>query len=375
MLLLAVVAGMGWLWVSHRRPSGAQDLRGYVSSSELLAQEFGHYTGKKLKNPALAEAFNYATAMMRSGDYPGAVAQLDGLAKEAPIPIVFNNLGVLYARLGDRGRAVNAFREALSRDGSYRPVRENMERLKGFTANEADPVTREIEPNGTLRSANLIAVGRPVEADIAPNVDDVDWYRFAAPPAPRDIVAIEIANESQTLAPGLNIYDSAGALIQAGRTDVSPGQSITVRLSPAPNSTLNLEIWGERHTIGRYLLTVRALHAFDAYEPNDDIFSATRINIGQAIEANIMDGDDTDYYSFIGPRTGEVLIDVQNRGTTLVPGVATYSTDMRNTGFGPDVDGPGQSLHHTLKVEKNGTYFVQVWSKVGTAGGYTLTIR
>lgn len=366
---------MGWFWVSHRRPSGAKDLRGYVSSSDVLAQEFGHYTGRKLKNRAVPEAFNYATAMMRSGDYAGAVSQLDAVAKEAPVPLVFNDLGVLYARLGDRGRAVNAFREALSRDGSYRPVRENMERLKGFTANEADPVTKEIEPNGTLLSANLIALGRSVEADIASDIGDVDWYRFAAPAAPRDIVSIEINNQSQTLAPGLNIYDGAGALIQAAKADVLPGQSVTVRLPPAPNATLHLEVFGEGHTSGRYVLAVRALRAFDAYEPNDDIFSATKINIGQTVEANIMDGEDTDYYSFVSPRTGEVSIDVQNRGMTLVPGVATYSADMRNTGFGPDVEGPGESLHHTLKVEKNATYFVQVWSKVGTAGDYTLTIR
>ena len=34
----------------------------------------------------------------------------------------------------------------------------------------------------------------------------------------------------------------------------------------------------------------------DVFEPNDDIFSSRPITPGQAIDANIMDGVDTDFY-------------------------------------------------------------------------------
>ncbi len=374
-LLVLAVAGAGWLWLSSRQPSGAKDLAGYVSSSEILRQEFGQYTGKKLSDDKVARDFEYATALMRSGDYQGAAAQLESATHAAPLPVVYNNLGVLYAKLGDRAHAVNSFREALSRDASYRPVRENMDRLKEFTANEADPVSAEIEPNGTLGTANLIAAGRSVEAEIASNIDDTDWYRVATPAAPRDIVLIEVTNRSTTLKPGLNIYDADGRLIRGSMSDIDPGQSVVDRLSPAPNVILYLQVFGAAHTSGRYVLTVRPQHAFDAYEPNDDLYSARKIEIGRTIEANIMDGDDTDYYSFVGPRTGEVEIDLQNRGPALLPGVATYSAEMKQTGFGPDVNEPGASLRHTLKVEKGATYFVQVWSRASTSGEYSLTLR
>jgi len=374
-LLVLGIAGAGWLWVSNRRPSSARDLPGYVPSSEVLRQEFGQYTGKKLSDDRVVRDFEYATAMMRSGDYHGAVTQLESATKDASLPVVFNNLGVLYVKLGDRARAVNAFREALSRDAAYRPVRENMDRLQGFTANEADPVTAEIEPNGTLRSANLIATGKSVEAEIASNIEDADWYRVATPPAPRDLVVIDITNRSNTLRPGLNIYNSDGRLIQGSRSDVQPGQSVAERLSPAPNVILHLEIFGAGHTSGSYVLTVRPQHAFDSYEPNDDLYSASKIEVGRTIDGNIMDGEDTDYYSFVSPRSGEVEIDLQNRGPTLLAGVATYSQDMKQTGFGPDVDDPGGSLRHKIKVEKGATYFVQVWSRASTAGQYSLTIR
>jgi hypothetical protein len=374
-ILILAVAGLGWLWVSNRRPSHASDLPGYVSSTEVLRQEYGQYTGKKLSDVRIVQNFDYATAMMRAGDFHGAVAQLETATKDAPLPVVFNNLGVLYTKLADRARAVNSFREALSRDASYRPVRENMDRLKGFTANEADPVSAEIEPNGTLRSANLIAPGRSVEAEIASNIDDVDWYRVATPPAPRDIVLVEVTNRSTTLIPGLNVYDADGRLIQGNSSATQPGQSVVDRLSPAPNIILHLEVFGSGHTAGRYVLTVRPQHAFDAYEPNDDLYSASKIEVGRTIDANIMDDEDTDYYSFVSPRTGQVEIDLQNRSPNLVPGVATYSSDMNQTGFGPDVNDAGGSLKHTFKVEKGGTYFVQVYSRASTAGAYSLTIR
>ena len=80
---------------------------------------------------------------------------------------------------------------------------------------------------------------------------------------------------------------------------------------------------------------------------------------------------------FTGERLipGQVEIDLQNRSPNLVPGVATYTSDMNQTGFGPDVNDAGGSLKHTFKVEKGGTYFVQVWSRASTAGEYSLTIR
>ena len=129
------------------------------------------------------------------------------MSKVAAVPVVFNNLGVLYAELNDKSRAINAFREALARDLDYRPVRSNLDRMKDVMALGADPVSREVEPNNNMTVANIIAPGKPVEGEIEAAVNDVDFFRVTTPPAPRDLISIEITNRSTTLAPVLKIFD------------------------------------------------------------------------------------------------------------------------------------------------------------------------
>src|SRR5207249_3417339 len=79
-----------------------------------------------------------------------------------------------------------------------------------LTSQSAAPVTREIESNDTAAFANLIAPGKPVEAEIARSFDDTDHFRFNTAPPPRDLFSLEIVNRSDTLAPVLRVYDGDG---------------------------------------------------------------------------------------------------------------------------------------------------------------------
>ena len=119
----------------------------------------------------------------------------------ASVPVVFNNLGVLYVELNDKARAINSFREALARDIDYRPVRLNLERMKDVMALGVDPVTHEVESNNSATLGNIIMPGKAVEAEIEAGVGDVDFFRVTTPPAPRDRISIEVTNGSKTLAP------------------------------------------------------------------------------------------------------------------------------------------------------------------------------
>ena len=44
-------------------------------------------------------------------------------------------------------------------------------------------------------------------------------------------------------------------------------------------------------------------------------------------------------------------------------------------GFAPDVRTAGANLRHTMPVQENQTYFLQVWSQASTSGKYVLTVR
>ena len=149
---------------------------------------------------------------MSSGDYSNAVGLLEQVSKTAAVPVVFNNLGVLYAELNDKARSINAFREALARDIDYRPVRLNLARMKDVMALGADPVTHEVESNNNGTLANMIMPGKAVEAEIEAAVDDVDYFRVTTPPAPRDRISIEMTNGSKTLAPVLRVFTEEGRI-------------------------------------------------------------------------------------------------------------------------------------------------------------------
>ena len=358
----------------ERNRSQAEILTGYIINSGTLEQEYLRFHGKLLKNAAVSQQFEQAVDAMKRRDYASAADLLEAVSKQAALPVVFNDLGVLYAALNDLSGAVNAFRSALERDNDYQPVRYNLGRL-GYNSISANLVTREVERNDTNLLANGIALGQPVEAEINADLGDVDCFRVTTPPAPRDILAIEVQNRSQTLAPVLKIYDAESRILDWGKESKHPGDSLTVYIAPQPNVTLYVVVSGYGSTGGAYRLNVKPLKAFDAYEPNDDILSARRILIGQTIEANIMDAQDTDYYSFLSPRTGFVSINIRNRSTTLIPALTTFTPDMRNSGFGQDVRALGAGLHHSMEVQEGLVYFLQVWSQGNSTGAYDLTVE
>jgi hypothetical protein len=373
-LILAITVAGAVLYLTRSpRPASAIP-EGYIDNPSALEQEFVRFYGQPLKDEAARSEFAAASERAAAGDFSGAVTLLENLVKRAAVPAVFNDLGVLYERIDDRARALVAFREALARDAGYQPVRANLQRLRGFQPGSADPVTHEVEPNGAQPLANVIPLNAPVEAAITGG-NDVDSFRFTAPAAPRDILDIAIENRSKTLEPAISLYDSDNRLVEFGRAEREPGSSLVERYSPAPNATLSVQLWGRNASAGDYVLTIRPAKAFDTHEPNDEIFSATRISVGETVYAGIMDGRDTDYFSFVSPRAGSVVIEVENLSKTLIPAVSTFAPDMRFVAFGPDIRTPGQGLRHTMTVEDGKIYWVQVWTQGNSSGQYQLTLR
>jgi hypothetical protein len=120
---------------------------------------------------------------------------------------------------------------------------------------------------------------------------------------------------------------------------------------------------------------VKPLKKFDSYEPNDEIFNARKIALGEVIDAAIMDQNDTDYFSFESPRPGRAVVNVVNRSGTLIPALATFTPNQRSSGFGPDIRTPGANLTHSFNVEKNEIYYIQVWPQSNSSGAYRLTVK
>jgi tetratricopeptide (TPR) repeat protein len=374
-VILLAVALLAVFLVACRGSREAQKagpIDGYQDDVSMLTREYSRFHGKPLRDPELEQQFQMAGDLVAQRNHPAAIEILEKVAKRAAVPVVFNNLAALYAAMDDRTRAINAYREALARDAEYRPVRDTIERLNHFSLNEASPVRKEIEPNNNEAEANVIGFNRPAEGEIT--VGDTDSYKFVLPEPPRDIVQIEVENLDKGLELGVRIQD-AERKKDSERVLLRAGESFKHYLSDQPNTAVYLQVFGARETVGHYRVTIHPMKAFDALEPNEDIFTARRVELGQTYEANIMDADDTDYYAFESPDDGIVAIDIKNDSPTLIPALTTFDSDRRNTGFGPDVRKPGENLAHRMEVQAHRTYYLQVWSQVHSAGRYTLTIR
>jgi hypothetical protein len=379
--VLVGLLGIGIFWgarlLMRRRPepiSAASPPAGYIVEVSALRVEYSHYYGKPIEESIIEGRFRQAADLMGARNYPGASAVLETLSRKAALPVVFSNLGIVYSALGDWTRSADAFRDALARDSEYAPARQFLRNAKSIAPNSADPYTREVEPNNEPRTATLIGLGVPASGEVTASTNDVDYFRVVTPAPPRDLLSVELANHSIEFAPRLHIYSENLRLLSWGEKTAHSGDSIRVVGGPAPNSALYISIAASDGQSGQYVLSVKPQKAFDRYEPNDDIMSSRRITMGEEINANIMDAEDTDFYSFQSPRKGTVTIEIHNLSESLIPGVTTYNTDHRNMGFGPEIRKPGQGLHHTIDVDKDRVYYIQVWSQAGSSGAYTLRV-
>jgi hypothetical protein len=177
------------------------------------------------------------------------------------------------------------------------------------------------------------------------------------------------------LIPRLRLYDEGGNLVTGLKEAPGPGMPLRLDFSPPPNTLYYVQVEGASGTGGDYTLTVSALRAFDVYEPNDTIVTATQIALGHTIDANIMDPDDIDFYSFLSPVAAAVNIDLVGGSGTLVLGLGAFAPDLRSTGFAPDAKGPEAPVHYQMQLEANQLYYVQVFSRDNTAGPYSLTVK
>ena len=369
-LVAAAPAMWGWLMSPHFK---SDPLVGYIADSARLEEEYRDFTGLALQDVTVVQQFDQATSLMLAGSYTNASIIMEGVSKQAAVPVVFNNLGVLYAKLKDGAHAIRAFRDALARNHDYQPVRANLKLLR--MSESADPGSTELEPNDTNLQANAIWLDKPLDGAVSRASGDVDCYWFTTPRPPRDRIDVEVVNRSITLVPRLRIHDASGKLLTGVKEATGPGTNVRFDFSPPPNALYYVQVDGASGTSGAYTLTVNSLRAYDVYEPNDDILSATRIAMGQNIEANIMDSSDSDFFSFLGPEAGSVTIDIASHSATLLPGLSTFGSDLTHLGFGPDVKNPGGSIHHVMKVEANQTYYLQVWAKNDTTGPYSLIVK
>ncbi len=113
---------------------------------------------------------------------------------------------------------------------------------------------------------------------------------------------------------------------------------------------------------------------FDPVPPGRDISHAKPIDLQKVIEANIVGGNDSDFYRVKSlAARGYLKVHISNASATLIPGVRIYAGDKKPIAE-YSLDHAGTPLDYAFPIQPDTTYYLQVWGANVTAGTYTLAV-
>jgi len=229
--------------------------------------------------------------------------------------------------------------------------------------------THEIEPNDDFLHANVITLDATIEAAID-NPGDVDVFTFTMQGERRDLVEVIVSNESTKLAPAIEIYEDTHDL--TSKSNETRGGNVSHVFVAKPGISYQVKI-RPAYDFGSYRLTVRQRKAYDRYEPNDDITKAAKIEIGETIEAGIMDSYDVDFYRFETGDGGKLVVVLENRSATLAPRITIFDDD-KHASWPKANDTLGGDVRYSFEAKPKVRYYVKVDPNAGS-GDYALTVR
>jgi tetratricopeptide (TPR) repeat protein len=101
-----------------------------INNVSVIAQEYEKLQGHPLDDAALIKEIERAVAAVLAGNDEESAELFEKIAAKVPVPAIFTNLGVAYAKANKPEEAQAAFDKAIARDASYAAARKNQELLE-----------------------------------------------------------------------------------------------------------------------------------------------------------------------------------------------------------------------------------------------------
>ena len=368
--------------------------------AQIIFNQYQQIMGKPLEDVDLKQRIERSVNLIKGGLYNEALPLIKEIAQQIKIPAVYNNLGGLYTITKNYENARSEFKKAIERDPENQTVHHNLgiiaekqgrlnDAIKHFEKasdlDESRKLTKKIaekkkhgqiesESNNDIYTPNQAPLDKLVRAAIA-EPSDVDYFTFTTPETFRDIIKIEIENQSNTLRPQLALFD-AGKHRFWGNNGYywTPGQDLGHTYVSEPNSIYYVAISGYK-SAGEYQLNISPMKVYDQFEPNDNIQRAKDISVEKPIAGHVMDGADADYYRIkTSSKNSTVIVSINNPSSTLRPQLALFNGDKHkfwgNNGY---YWTPGQDLEHSFEAKADSVYYLAV-SGYKSTGPYQLKV-
>jgi hypothetical protein len=224
--------------------------------------------------------------------------------------------------------------------------------------------------HASFAEARVLALGVAEPGEIF-SVEDPRFYRIENRLKLRDRALVRLENMSTTMKPHIKIYNARRSEV-ANRYDHTPGAHLEDTLTLTPGEPIYVQVlpYG---SVGKYKLSVTPQQAFDAYEANDDVLSASAVTIAKDVVANVMDTEDQDWYRVTGALQPRVTVMFQNLSSTLKPHVRVFDANKSEIvkQYNPT---PGADLTLEVALKQPREFYVQVLP-FETAGKYRLRIE
>jgi tetratricopeptide (TPR) repeat protein len=116
-----------------------------VINVTIIVQEYEKYQGKPL-GKELKQQIERAVATAIEGKHGESIQLLEKITADAPLPSIYTNLGVEYAKLNKVAAAKSAFAKAIEKDPNYQAAHTNrllLESALSRSSKEVNPITFE----------------------------------------------------------------------------------------------------------------------------------------------------------------------------------------------------------------------------------------
>jgi len=209
----------------------------------------------------VVEKLHKALELAQAKNFNEAIPALESVAKIAPVPAVFNNLGAAYLAIGNKEKARGSLKKARAGAPDQETARFNLEQMENTdTSTTPDPeeipmiTDKEAEPNNEILNPNTVPLGTWIKGSVSDG-QDIDYFKFGTPPIYRDVISIEVKNCSTSLKPWVRFFNQKKSEVGQSYDD-TPGAVVTHSFQAQPNSAYYFFVRGYNNSYGAYTVTV-----------------------------------------------------------------------------------------------------------------------